>query len=209
MRLLQVITPPDSTYAAIASPANRFYELKAEWKSGAEYSLELDSMAFVDLYGSVSGKEKQGFRIKALDEYSTILFTLSGVDNENVVLQLLNNSDKVVKQIETSKSTAEMFYVEPSTYYVRAFIDRNKNGLWDTGDYARNEQPEEVYYYPEKVECKAKWDVTVSWNLKGKPLNAQKPGEITKQKADNKKTIRHRNQERAREKGLEYLPNSL
>lgn len=205
----QVITPPDSTYTAIAAPANRFYELKAEWKPGAEYSLELDSMAFVDLYGSVSGKEKQGFRIKALDEYSTILFTLSGVDNENVVLQLLNNSDKVVKQIETSKSTAEMFYVEPSTYYVRAFIDRNKNGLWDTGDYARNEQPEEVYYYPEKVECKAKWDVTVSWNLKGKPLNAQKPGEITKQKADNKKTIRHRNQERAREKGLEYLPNSL
>ena len=102
-----------------------------------------------------------------------------------------------------------MFYVEPSTYYVRAFIDRNKNGLWDTGDYARNEQPEEVYYYPEKVECKAKWDVTVSWNLKSKPLNTQKPGEITKQKADNKKTIRHRNQERAREKGLEYLPNSL
>ena len=98
LRLLALLT---LSYAAIVSPANRFYELKAEWKPGAEYSLELDSMAFVDLYGSVSGKEKQGFRIKALDEYSTILFTLSGVDNENVVLQLLNNSDKVVKQIET------------------------------------------------------------------------------------------------------------
>ena len=60
----QIITPPDSTYAAIASPANRFYELKAEWKPGAEYSLELDSMAFVDLYGSVSGKENKDLESK-------------------------------------------------------------------------------------------------------------------------------------------------
>ena len=35
------------------------YELLGEWKPGQEYSLETDSLAFVDIYGAVSKKFKQ------------------------------------------------------------------------------------------------------------------------------------------------------
>ena len=44
--------------------------------------------------------------------------------------------------------------------------------------------------------------MTRDWNLLARPLDKQKPGEITKQKADKQKTIKQRNAERAREKGI-------
>ena len=185
------------------------YEISADWKPGQDYSFETDSTAFTDIYGAVTPKYKQGFKVKGDDEFGSLVITLTGLDGQPCIVQLLDRNDKVIKEVAAEHQQAEFYYLKPETFYLRLFVDSNHNGIWDTGDYAQDRQPEAVYYYPGKIECKAKWDVTVSWNLKGKPLNAQKPGEITKQKADNKKTIRHRNQERAREKGLEYLPNSL
>ena len=63
-----------------------------------------------------------------------------------------------------------------------------------------------MYYYPEEIECKAKWDVTRSWNPAETPLYRQKPGAIIQQKADKEKTIQHRNADRARKLGIEYIP---
>ena len=103
---------------------------------------------------------------------------------------------------------AEFYYVNPGEYFLRAFVDRNNNGKWDTGDLDEDLQPEEVYYFHEKVACRAKWDVTREWRLKEMPLERQKPGSITKQKADKQKTIRMRNAERAREQGIS-LPEGL
>ena len=65
---------------------------------------------------------------------------------------------------------------------------------------------EEVYYYPGKIECKAKWDVRESWDPTAKPLYLQKPGEITKQKVDKQKAVKRRNAERAKKLGIEYIP---
>ena len=85
-------------------------------------------------------------------------------------------------------------------------VDDNNNGQWDTGNYDEDLQPEEVYYYPREIECKEKWDVTLSWNPKSTLLLNQKPRALIKQKDQKKKaTIKNRNAERAREKGIEYI----
>ena len=115
---------------------------------------------------------------------------------------MLDKSEKVLKQVLTVDGTAEFYYVKPGDYYLRAFIDKNKNGKWDTGNFDEDLQPEEVYYYHEKVTCREKWDVTRDWNLLSRPLDKQKPSEIDKQKADKAKAIKQRNAERAREKGI-------
>ncbi len=184
----------------------RIYEFIAEWQPDTEYSLEIDSAAFVDIYGYASATYKQGIKVHSLDDYATLLMQLSGINDTTVVVQLLDKSDKTLKQVRAANGNAEFFYLPPGTYYLRAFIDRNGNGLWDTGDYEKDLQAEEVYYYPKSIECKAKFDVTLPWNLKGTPLNLQKPSEITKQKPDKEKQkLRNRNADRARELGIEYV----
>ena len=183
---------------------HRTYELLGEWRPGIEYSLEVDTMAFTDIYGKTSAPKKQGFKVKTEDAYATLLFDITGMADTTVVVQLLNSQDVMVKEVSTSNGRAEFFYIKPDAYYARMFIDSNNNGVWDTGDYAADRQAETTYYYPDKIECKAKWDLTLTWNPTSRSLNLQKPMTITKQKPEKEKTIKRRNQERAEKLGIPY-----
>lgn len=183
---------------------HRTYELLGEWRPGIEYSLEVDTMAFTDIYGKTSAPKKQGFKVKTEDAYATLLFDITGIADTTVVVQLLNSQDVMVKEVSTSNGRAEFFYIKPDTYYARMFIDSNNNGVWDTGDYAADRQAETTYYYPDKIECKAKWDLTLTWNPTSRSLNLQKPMTITKQKPEKEKTIKRRNLERAEKLGIPY-----
>ena len=183
----------------------RQYEIQADWRPGIEYSLEIDSAAFIDIYGKVANAFKQGIKVKAEDEYGTLKLNIAGVEDSAMVVQLLNGSDKMVKQTRVAKHVAEFKFIKPDKYYISAFIDRNGNGVWDTGDYDENLQAEAVYYYPREIECKAKWDITQSWDISSTPVYKQKPEKITKQKPEAAKKLKSRNAERARKLGIEYL----
>ena len=185
----------------------RYYEIRADWQPEREYSLEIDSAAFVDIYGLVSNEFRQGIKVKSLDEYSTLVMQLSGIKDSNIVVQLLDKSENVVQQVKAeADGSAAFFYINPAVYYVRAFIDRNGNNLWDTGKYDEDLQPEDVYYYSRSIECKAKWDSTLQWNLTERKRFQQKPGELTKQKnSKTKKKQMNRNIDRAKQLGIEYV----
>ena len=183
----------------------RKYEILAEWRPDTEYSLEIDSAAFEDIYGLVSDPFKQGIKVKSLDEYSTLTLNLSGIaDTLLLRVQLLNNSGGVVKEVVANKNVVRFDYVSPGKYYVSAFVDANRNGVWDTGNYDEDLQAESVYYYPRMIECKEKWDVSQNWNLTAVPRYRQKPQEIVKQKPEGQKKQQNRNAQRASDLGITY-----
>ena len=189
---------------------NRTYELLAEWRPDVEYSIEMDSAAFVSIYGLASASYKQGVKVKSLDAFSTLVIPVSGMPRRQMVAELLNEQENVVKRTKVQDGVIEFFYVNPGTYYLRLFVDVNENGEWDTGCYDDDLQPEAVYYYPDKIECKEKWDHTLSsWNPEQLNVARQKPQAIVKQKADKEKTIRHRNVERAKELGIEFIKENM
>ena len=186
----------------------RKYEILAEWRPNVEYSLEIDSAAFEDIHGLVSGAFKQGIKVKSLDEYSTLTLNISGIaDSLPLRVQLLNNSGGKVKEVVAHKNVVRFDYVTPGKYYVSAFVDANNNGLWDTGNYNEDLQAEAVYYYSRMIECKEKWDVTQSWDLTSVPRFRQKPQEIVKQKPEAQKKQQNRNAQRASDLGITYTKN--
>jgi len=189
----------------------RRYQMVADWHPDTEYSLEFDTLAFTDIYGSASAPIQQGLKVKSLDEFATLEMQLSGLADTSIVVQLLDKSDKVLREIRTGQDrSATFFYVVPGTYYVRAYADRNGNNVWDTGNYDEDLQAEELYYYPREIECKEKFDVTLPWNVTEKPRNRQKPSELVKQKPDKeKKRLQNRNAERARQLGIEYVKKQI
>ena len=189
---------------------NREYVLKGEWRPDVEYSLEVDSAAFEDIYGLASKPIKQGFKVSSLDTYGTLLVNITdNFDDSPLLVQLLNGQDQVVKSVKAVNGVAEFYYLKPEKYYMRLIVDRNNNGKWDTGCYDDDWQAEEVYYYPELLECKAKWDLTESWNPKSYDLSKQKPSAITKQKPDKEKKVKNQNAQRAKKLGIEYIPKVL
>jgi len=183
----------------------------ADWHPDTEYSLEIDSLAFTDIYGLSSDPYKQGIKVKSLDEFATLELQLSGIADTGIVVQLVSKDDKTVAQVRAaSDKSATFFYVLPGNYYARCFVDRNNNGIWDTGLYDADQQAEDVYYYSREIECKEKFDVTLPWRLTERPRYQQKPKVLVKQKEDREKKRRqNRNAERARQLGIEYVKKQM
>lgn len=184
----------------------RRYEIVTAWSPGREYSLEIDSAAFRNIYGKTTNAIKQSIKVRQLEDFGTLSITVSGLASDsNLVVQLLDSQEKVVKQQSPKGGVVLFQYVTPSKYYLRAFVDVNGNGRWDTGDYDEDRQPEDVYYYTDVTECKAKWDIKRTWNLTATPRYSQKPASITKQKADQAKKLQNRNAQRAKQLGIQYI----
>ena len=170
----------------------RTYRLYAEWEADSVYQVEIDTAAFINIYGKRCEAMKRVIRMKRLDSYSTLFVMLQG-DWNDAYVQLMSGGDKPVKTIKVENGHADFYFLTPSVYYLRLFRDLNGNGVWDTGDYDQHLQPEPVYYYPTELTLKAQWEITQDWNPTAIPLAKQKPEKITKQKPDKEKTIKNRN----------------
>ena len=191
----------------VPSPTHvRRYNLLTELQKGGEYTIDIDSAAFVSIYGSVSNAIKQTVKVKTDEDYSILEVAVSGVDaGANVIVQLLSSQDKPVKQQRTVNGNVRFLYVVPGKFYLRAFIDDNGNGVWDTGNYDEDRQAEAVYYFNEEIECKQKWEVKKQWNLTAVPRHKQKPAAITKQKGEQQRKLQNRNLQRAKQLGIQYI----
>lgn len=172
------------------------YTLYGEWRPGQEYTVRIDSAAIRNIYGIENKKWEQSFSIAKLDEFSTLFVHLPGADS-TIVVQLLSSDTKVEHQVRAPKGRADFYYVKPGSYYLRAFLDLNGNGKWDSGVYDDDRQAEQVFYYHKKLELRANWDVEETWMLRERPLTRQKPDELLKQKGEKTKQTAHsRNLER-------------
>jgi hypothetical protein len=180
----------------------RQYNLLAAWQPQAEYRLSVDSMAFSGLYGLHSDKVQKTFKVKTPEDYGTLLLDIVNAEPGGIV-ELIDNSGKVLRQQPVSATgTADFYYLTPGTkYYVRMFIDRNGNGIWDTGNYDEHVQPEEVYYFPKVWDMKANFEFEEKWDVKELPLEKQKLDDIKKQKPDKEKKAKDRNAERLKKLG--------
>lgn len=170
----------------------RVFNIYADWKPGESYSLQVDSAAVFGIYGRYIDKQKKDFNVKTLDSYGQVFFNISGA-NEGDFVELLDTKDAAVRTENVVNGRADFYYLTPGKYAARLVRDVNRNGKWDTGDYAQHLQPEEVFYYPQMIEFKANFDVLQDWDLNAKSLDFQKPEEIKKQKPEQQQRNNNRN----------------
>lgn len=170
----------------------REYNLFAEWRPGQKYLLEVDSAAFKGIYGGVSEKISRNMTFRALEEYAVLYVNVPGVD-DRAILQLMNGSEKVLRKARNKNGNYAFYFIRPGKYYLRMIMDENGNGEWDTGDFEKGIQPEKVYYYHHVLDLRALFEYSQDdWDIT-RPLDKQKPLEITKQKPDKEHKKRNRN----------------
>lgn len=180
----------DTNWVRIKSPVierdtlNRPLLLEAayDWEPATSYRLTIDSMAVTGVYGLYNKKIVREFTTKALEDYSTVTFNLADTAGVDIVVELLGTNDQPISTVAAVDNQAYFPFISEGTYYARAFIDRNGNGKWDTGNVTDRIQPEEIFYYPKKIELKKNWDVAQTWNLLELPADMQKPAAIKKNK---------------------------
>lgn len=176
------------------------YTLRGAWRPGQAYVLNVDSAAVTGLSGLVNNSFDRKFSIATEETYGSLFLLLPDADSTALV-QLLSAGGKVNRQIAAPRGRADFFYLTPGEYYVRLIADRNGNGRWDTGDYAKGLEPEAVYYFPQKFTVRANWDIEQTWRIHDLPLDRQKPRELIKQREEARQQTPHsRNAERERQK---------
>ncbi len=190
---------PDSTWQAVPLPpmvrasecSELRYVLPMRLQPGGQYKLQVDSAAFYSIYNLTCKGIDQDISVKKLEDYANLYMRIQGLAGRRAVVQLLNSGDKPVMTaaVDSAGTEAAFENVEPGTYYARLFIDDNGNGVWDTGNYARHQQPEEVYYFPKPLKLRRNWDVDQTWNIYAAPLDLQKPESIRKNRPENRTNL--------------------
>lgn len=183
--LWQPVAPPRLRFAREGNPRELVADVS--WEPGAKYRLTVDSAAVTDIYGLFNKPVSQEITIRALEDYSALYFNVRGLaPGEQAVVELLR-SDAPYRTAVVSGGGATFDYLMPGSYYARLFIDRNGNGKWDTGSVADSIQPEDVFYYPKKLNLKKNWDVEQTWDIYETAVDLQKPDAIKKNKPKKKK----------------------
>ncbi len=146
------------------------YKLTTPFSADSSYSFEIPDSVFYGIRERTNDVIKVSFHVLKDDEYGNIYITVIPPEGmKQVVVQLTNESGKVLKQEIITKKQEVMFeHLMPAKYKLRALLDADGNGKWSTGNYHRHTLPETVIDYKEPLEIKAGWDIDLKdvWDLR-------------------------------------------
>lgn len=123
--------------------------------------------AIRDLYG-VQSKDTltYTFNTKETEDYGSISLNIKKEVNHSIIIQLIEK-DVIIKTQKINSSKKITFnLLEPKEYIVRAIIDKNENGKWDTGTLLSKTQPERIVYLEEILKLRANWSINQEFIIK-------------------------------------------
>lgn len=114
---------------------------------GTFISIEEDTLAGIKYKNAILDPEKFGILRGTIHNPNDVPFVVELIDKDfkNLVFR-------------SEKTPFEFRNIKPGAYRLRIFIDYNRNGRWDTGNYTRKLQPEPVIVYPQELLIKANFE---------------------------------------------------
>ncbi len=138
-----------------------------KWNSTDKYNLYIPKNAFTDIYRDTCDSTHLFFQMKPIDEYGNFAVTINRTDKSYpVIIQLLSEKGLVVDQrIINSEKRVDFGLLAPAKYGLKAIMDTNGNGRWDTGQFIKKLQPERVLVHPKIFEVRTNWELEETWDL--------------------------------------------
>jgi len=142
------------------------FMLYYNWPENTMYKLVIQKDAFKDTFGTALEKnDTLTFKTKRESEYGSVRLHFNGLDlSKNPVLQLIQ-ADKITNSITLTSNEWYQRLFKPGDYEIRILFDKNKNGVWDPGNYNKKLQPEIVIVIPRKLTLKSNIDNDTEVNL--------------------------------------------
>ncbi|MGW8314017.1 MAG: Ig-like domain-containing protein [Bacteroidales bacterium] len=138
--------------------------VRADWAPDTRYRIQLLPGAFTSIYPVQHDTINLRFTTRDTEYYGQIILNLKGADGP-VLIQLISKEKVVGQQAVFSAGTYLFPFLAPQEYRIKFIHDRNRNGEWDTGNYLKHLQPEEVEYLPGSVTVRSNWDHEITMQL--------------------------------------------
>lgn len=139
------------------------------WKEGVDYRFEIPDQALSDIYGVKNDSIVEDFSATEKSDYAdlTLKLTLPEESNYNWLIQIIKgteDNEDIYGSMLVSQSGDVVFQnLAAGTYSVKILEDRDNDGRWTSGDYAKKQLPEKVFYFPNPIELKSGWKVEEEW----------------------------------------------
>ena len=139
------------------------------WTPGKNYSLEILPGAVTDFWGQANSDTlRRILNVTSEKQLGSLNLSVEKMrPGLAYIVQLLNGTRVEESRIFVADAAAKKFTfnkLDVATYTARLIEDRNGNGIWDTGDYWRHQQPEIIV--SKKLEAlRANWEVEASISL--------------------------------------------
>jgi hypothetical protein len=159
------------------------YVLNSTLLQKKKYLLVAESQAFSNIFNEYSDSSGIKFIIKDSESFSKLTLNITNYEGDRII-QLLNNTEKLVKEVQMKKDGILVFpLLENGFYRLRVIYDLNGDGKWTTGDFTKGQQPEPVSYYPDEIEMKPDRYIEQDWDIGMQNLKDQKLREKKKSKS--------------------------
>lgn len=148
------------SYSFKRDTSNKKISIIYPWAEGTKYNVLIDTLFAEDTSGRrILKADTITFTTKKSSEYGLVRLRFLGLSlADNPVLQFIQGEDVKYSYAFTSNTFYARLF-KPGEYELRIVSDRNKNGIWDTGQFFKDRrQPEKVRRISRKVNVKANWD---------------------------------------------------
>jgi len=139
------------------------------FKQGKGYQLTFFPDALISIHNSPNDTLIYDLEIKTIEDLTNFELNITGLDSTlNYVYKLaIKGGDKILEEKSILGDTSLLLKypkLDPSDLEATVILDRNNNGVWDSGDYKTKTQPEQI-----KTKRFEKFlpnfDRTEEWNL--------------------------------------------
>ena len=142
----------------------RLIYINVDWMEDTDYRIEYLPGAITGMYNTTNDSLSFSFKTRKLDYYGAVIFEMEGID-KSLIIQLMDKKNQVIKSVRISKDTTLNFnFLSPQAYRIKAILDENLNGKWDTGSWLKRIQPEKVKYYFEEINVRSNWEFKKTWS---------------------------------------------
>ena len=153
--------------AFFSDSLHRRVRIEHKWITGNDYKLFIPGGSVTDIYNTNCDTTWIPFKLKSREEYGE--FSLVIKRNSigfPIIIQLTTEKGVVVAQrVVTNENKIDFGLLSPGKYALKAIMDKNANGKWDTGVFLKRIQPEKVLIHPKIFDVKANWELEEEWEL--------------------------------------------
>ena len=154
-------------FTSTMDPKKGRFSLKFDTKEDTKYSFTILPKALTDFFGNTNDTLSFTTKTKEFSDYGDIELTLLKATNFPYIVQLMTEQGDVKEERYTTKETVFTFNtLKPAKFYIRIIEDKNGNGIYDSGNFLEQRQPENVIYYPDLIELNAGWLPKLIFELK-------------------------------------------
>ena len=135
-------------------------------EANANYKINLYPGAITDFFGNTNDTLNLRLTTGSYADYGNLRLRLAGDVTYPLIVQLTDDKGETKREIyATEPRVFEFSTIDPGTYLIRLILDANGNEKWDTGDYLKKIQPEQVIYYSKTLEVRANWELEETFTV--------------------------------------------